>query len=35
MAKKRIVGIHIVNDLRAAHGRLLRCLEQPPAARFE
>ena len=29
MQKKRMIGIETVNDIRAAHGRLLRCLEQP------
>ncbi len=27
--KKRTIGIEAVNDIRAAHGRLLRCLEHP------
>lgn len=29
MPKKRVIGIETVNDIRAAHGRLLRCLERP------
>lgn len=26
--KKRTIGIEAVNEIRAAHGRLLRCLER-------
>ncbi len=29
MQKKRAIGIETVNYIRAAHGRLLRCLDQP------
>lgn len=27
---QRTIGIETVNEIRSAHGRLLRCLERPP-----